>query len=773
MLTIHSFPPRSEQSELLMELDGRLDTEGSPQLEQALAALPQEVQTLILDLNKLSYLSSAGLGALLQTHRTMTSREGQLLLCCATDIVEQVLELSGISRMLQLKASREQALAASHAALTTSWTLDASHGRLAFAPCEGEPSHLELWEDPVHGDMFQTSLAELGICLGHGGFGNRREQAQENRGVFFSGRTVAALLPDGAMQQPLFLATRYPNETVLFVARGLSVDGAPLGRVDFSTAKPVSLGAFLCDMDNMLPAPNQECGASAAPPRVCLLFVDQFTPSVQDGAPAAGAVLLTVHYRGPRDSALPQALSSLPWRRDGDLNCCALALTLNTPASQGSADAPIKSLEAISEVERMASFMEVGPEASFAAAKAWVWNPNSMRSAREKLLEIDLPEGVVISKTRDALVRRLFAATAKSDDSPTVSRLQLIPLRPMEHEPDPGLFLVRRATAQGAALPPALLELDTAEHMQQALEAFRQHVQFLLENNRLNIENQVSYQGQGALNYFFTDQPGPFLELTTMAQHYVSLAVADLLPIFDRLFTEFLKPWYGRPMLEQLQLFKEHDPLALYPDILDCCQTELGLSPDKRFFDSHELGRPLRNPFHVLAHVFPKRREETRQWYASVVHGDLNLHNVLFDNNQGLCIVGFHATRRGNVVSDMARLEPILLLEHARLANENETDSLARFLESWYAAPSYAAVPPFGYAGSDLRISKAYQVMRRLRAYANTVTLFENDMRPYLLAVLQWTLPAVTFRHWEPERKRLAAIMGGVLCEQILGELAP
>jgi len=770
MLETRALTPRSDDSELLLKLDGTLDAKGLPQLQQALDSAPPSIRTLILDMEGIPHIASAGLQVLLQAHKDLEARAGRLLVCCAQPDVRQALELSGVSEMLELFETREQALAASHVTLETFWHRDIDLGRLAFTPFRGGHSHLELWDEGAPAEMFQASLAELGICLGHGGFGSRRDQAMENRGLFFAGRAVAALLPDGAMDQPLFLTTRYPQETVIFVARGVSVEGPPVGCLDFETQDSTSLGALLEEVDRCLPAPGSAGRTQPGLPRVCLLLADSLIPSAQDGPHAAGAALISVHYRGPREPNLPPALASLPWRRDGDLNCCALALTLNRESRSDCDKTPHACLEAVAEVERIRSFMELGPEARFGSARAWIWTPRSMRSAREKLLELQLPEGVELSEAREAVVRRLFAGFTAAGSA--VSRLQLIPLRPIERQADPGLFLVRRFAAKEAPLPPALLELDSARRIEARRQAFERLQRPLLPEQGLTLENSAAHEGQGGLCFGFADQKPPQLSISTLAQLYVSLSVTELLPLFERLFTRLLHPWYGQPLLETLQLFREHDPLQSFPDLLDAAQTGLGLSPDSEHFDSHELGRPVRNPFHALAHIFPARMEESRQWYASVIHGDLHLHNVLLDSQHGMFVAGCHATRRGNVVSDMARMEPVLLLEYSRLANESELDALARFLEAWYAAPSYAAVPPFGYAGSDPRISKAYQVLRLLRRYADTVTLFETDMQPYLLAVLQWTLPAVTFDHWEPERRRLAAIMGGILCERILGEPA-
>jgi hypothetical protein len=324
-------------------------------------------------------------------------------------------------------------------------------------------------------------------------------------------------------------------------------------------------------------------------------------------------------------------------------------------------------------------------------------------------------------------------------------------------------------TAQ-ASQKAALVGIGPAALTQREVEAYQRHVRPYILNTTTTIMGHAQHGNWAGLRYNFLGVTGQQGRLTWLADHYTSRPVAELIPLFDRIFTDILKPWYGQPKLDRVRLWVEHDPQRLFPHILEAAQTEVGLSPDTYEFDCPELGRRLRNPFHVLRHEFPKRAEESLLWYTSVVHGDLNMKNVLLDERENIYIIDFSETRQGNVVSDFARLEPILLLEHTRLSNAEETAALARHLETLYATEAYAAVPPFDYAGSDPLASKAYQILCRLRWYGDTVTLFETNIRPYLLAVFQWTACTVCFQAWEPERRRLGAIMAGILCEQLLKE---
>ena len=77
-----------------------------------------------------------------------------------------------------------------------------------------------------------------------------------------------------------------------------------------------------------------------------------------------------------------------------------------------------------------------------------------------------------------------------------------------------------------------------------------------------------------------------------------------------------------------------------------------------------------------------------------------------------------------------------------------------------------AEAPPNRYRGDDPLVEKAYAVICRLRSYANTVTLFETDIVPYWLALLEWTFSVLSY-NLPPMRRKLAAYSAAILCGRI------
>ena len=83
------------------QVSGRLDTTTSPQLETAVNEVIEEVRDLILDFEKLEYISSAGLRLLLSTQKKLKGSSRMTLINVSSDIME-VFDLTGFSDLLKI-----------------------------------------------------------------------------------------------------------------------------------------------------------------------------------------------------------------------------------------------------------------------------------------------------------------------------------------------------------------------------------------------------------------------------------------------------------------------------------------------------------------------------------------------------------------------------------------------------------------------------------------------------------------------------------------------
>ena len=83
-------------------LEGRLDTATSPEREAELDASLDGVRELILDFEKLEYISSAGLRVLLDIYKRM-ERQGTMTLVHVQKTAMEIFELKGFSDVLTIE----------------------------------------------------------------------------------------------------------------------------------------------------------------------------------------------------------------------------------------------------------------------------------------------------------------------------------------------------------------------------------------------------------------------------------------------------------------------------------------------------------------------------------------------------------------------------------------------------------------------------------------------------------------------------------------------
>ena len=80
--------------ELIVVIDGRLDTTTAPELESFLGNNYEGTASLVFDCEKLIYISSAGLRVLLTAHKRM---KGAMKLTNVSELVMEVLEMTGFA----------------------------------------------------------------------------------------------------------------------------------------------------------------------------------------------------------------------------------------------------------------------------------------------------------------------------------------------------------------------------------------------------------------------------------------------------------------------------------------------------------------------------------------------------------------------------------------------------------------------------------------------------------------------------------------------------
>jgi anti-sigma B factor antagonist len=91
-------------------LVGRLDIENSPAVDKRMRAIADGGNSVIVDLQNVSFLGSMGLRALVAPALAIRGRGGKMVLFGPNDLVAKVLKVSGIETMIPVHYEMQNAL---------------------------------------------------------------------------------------------------------------------------------------------------------------------------------------------------------------------------------------------------------------------------------------------------------------------------------------------------------------------------------------------------------------------------------------------------------------------------------------------------------------------------------------------------------------------------------------------------------------------------------------------------------------------------------------
>ena len=107
---------RSERGCVIAVVTGEIDISTVGELRECLFELAEGSEPLIVDLDRVTFIDSAGLGALVGTSRRVAEHGGSLRAVCTQPQTKKLLWITGVDRRIPLEASLDDALASASAA---------------------------------------------------------------------------------------------------------------------------------------------------------------------------------------------------------------------------------------------------------------------------------------------------------------------------------------------------------------------------------------------------------------------------------------------------------------------------------------------------------------------------------------------------------------------------------------------------------------------------------------------------------------------------------
>jgi len=93
-------------------LDGRLDTGGAAAIDLRMNVIAGSKKAVLIDMQKVSFIGSMGLRALVSPAQAIRSRGGKMVILGPNELVEKVLRTSKVDTLIPIHHELESAIAA-------------------------------------------------------------------------------------------------------------------------------------------------------------------------------------------------------------------------------------------------------------------------------------------------------------------------------------------------------------------------------------------------------------------------------------------------------------------------------------------------------------------------------------------------------------------------------------------------------------------------------------------------------------------------------------
>ena len=108
-----SLNAHAEGGRTVIEVAGEIDVYTAPKLREKIAALVDEgVYHLVIDLERVEFLDSTGLGVLVGGLKRVRTHDGSLSLVCTQERLLKIFRITGLTKVFPIHGSVEEAVAA-------------------------------------------------------------------------------------------------------------------------------------------------------------------------------------------------------------------------------------------------------------------------------------------------------------------------------------------------------------------------------------------------------------------------------------------------------------------------------------------------------------------------------------------------------------------------------------------------------------------------------------------------------------------------------------
>ncbi len=234
---------RKESGVVVLVCKGRLDGYGAGILEQAAKeALHDDDRSLVLDIQEVPYLSSAGIRVMLALQKRLRERGGKVALAGAGDFTRKVLDMAGFLSIFPHYATAGEAVrvlgrAEERSLLLAdlrSQSVEKDGARMNAESGSQKPASLKVWGDPraivySHVDARQIAVLPFsgsGYAIGLGAPGRNPEEVLPFLGEMVVLHGSLVWLPtDGNDTPDFFTPVKDTGELKIYAGYAISLEG--------------------------------------------------------------------------------------------------------------------------------------------------------------------------------------------------------------------------------------------------------------------------------------------------------------------------------------------------------------------------------------------------------------------------------------------------------------------------------------------------------------------------------------------------------------------
>ena len=302
-------------------------------------------------------------------------------------------------------------------------------------------------------------------------------------------------------------------------------------------------------------------------------------------------------------------------------------------------------------------------------------------------------------------------------------------------------------------------------------------VENLLGANAPRLAEYVDLETRGAIKYHFASMQAG--QVRTLQRAFREAEGREAVrAVFDRVIDRLLRRLYQSPVLDRLDLFAYYSFEPRYAQSTLARVAELA-ETRANLVRIASLDEPLPHPKRFYKLLHERDRREPEEVACSVVHGDLNLANVLLDDAGNTWLIDYYWTRMGHALDDLAKLENDLKFIMVPLADDGalaRAFALERHLADQEDLLRPAPEPPAELL-ADPALAKAHAAIARLRGLAAELLCEAGregpvPAREYRIAQLRYSAHTMSFAECDLRQKRLALASTCLLADRLARDMA-